>query len=87
MSITCFYFRKGKKVEDEVKYFIKEKIEPTTKAHVDIVFFKQLMKLIKIAIPSWTSLEAGLLVVIAGSLVARSLCDLWIINFGTKIER
>lgn len=76
-----------KQVLEEVKYLIKEQpTEKKPKAHVDKIFFNQLAELFKIVIPGWTSPEAGLLVVIAGSLVARTLCDLWMINNGTKVE-
>lgn len=66
---------------------ITEKKQTVLKAHVDKQFLKQLHQLIKIIIPSWTSIESGYLFLVAASLVARSLCDLWLINNGTKIER
>ncbi|KAB0795258.1 hypothetical protein PPYR_12097 [Photinus pyralis] len=75
-----------KKVDEEIKYMITEKKEPTTKAHVDRQFFCQLSQLLKIVIPGWTSCEAGLLFLVAGSLICRSLCDLWMISHSTKIE-
>ncbi|KAK4875785.1 hypothetical protein RN001_012207 [Aquatica leii] len=78
--------RKGKKrIEDEIKYMITEKKQPT-KAHVDRQFFCQLSRLLKIIVPGWTSCEAGLMFLVASSLVCRSLCDLWMINHSTKIE-
>ncbi|KAF5272211.1 hypothetical protein FQA39_LY01293 [Lamprigera yunnana] len=78
--------RKAKKrVDEEIKYMITEKKQPE-KAHVDRQFFCQLSQLLKIIVPGWTSCEAGLLFLIAASLVARSLCDLWMINHSTKIE-
>lgn len=79
--------RKARKVEEEVQYLISEKKETIAKAHVDKRFFRNLIQLLKIVIPGWTSTEAGLLVLVAFSLVARSVCDLWMINNGTKIER
>lgn len=57
------------------------------KAHVNRQFIKQLKELINIAAPGWTSPESGFFLLIALSLVARSVCDLWLINNGTKIER
>lgn len=66
---------------------ITDKKESTTKAQIDRQFFKQIHQLLSIVIPSWRSTEAGFLIMIAGSLVARSICDLWIISYGTKIER
>lgn len=54
---------------------------------MDKTFFTQLGQLFKIAVPGWTSQESGLFFLIAASLVSRSICDLWLINHGTKIER
>lgn len=82
-----FSRRKVQKVEEEVQYLISEKKEPSIKAHVNREFFKNLYSLLKIVVPGWTSKESGLLFLVALSLVARSLCDLWMINNGTKIER
>ncbi|KAK9751717.1 hypothetical protein QE152_g4798 [Popillia japonica] len=80
-------FQTKRSAEDEVKYLISDKKENITKAHVDRLFFKQICELFRIVVPSWASPEAGFLFMIAGSLVARSICDLWIISYGTKIER
>ncbi|KRT80023.1 ABC transporter ATP-binding protein [Oryctes borbonicus] len=79
-------FQSKRSVEEEVKYLISDKKENITKAHVDRIFFKQIYELLRIVIPSWASPEAGFLFMIACSLVARSICDLWIISYGTKIE-
>ncbi|CAG9817500.1 unnamed protein product [Phaedon cochleariae] len=77
---------KKKTVEEEVKYLISEKGQTKTKAHVDRKFLVQLVELIKIAVPGWTSGESGLFILIALSLISRSICDLWLIDNGTKIE-
>lgn len=82
-----FCRRKVQKVEEEVQYLISEKKEPSVKAHVNRQFLRNLFKLLRIVVPGWTSKESGLLFLVALSLVARSLCDLWMINNGTKIER
>lgn len=74
------------KVDEEVKYLIAEKKESTTKAHVDKQFMQQLFSLLRIVIPGWQTKETGLLLLVAGSLVLRSLCDLWMINNGTRLE-
>ncbi|KAJ8941548.1 hypothetical protein NQ318_011505 [Aromia moschata] len=34
----------------------------------------------------WASKECGLFLLIAASLISRSMCDLWLIDSGTKIE-
>ncbi|XP_072388638.1 ATP-binding cassette sub-family D member 3 [Diabrotica undecimpunctata] len=75
-----------KAVEEEVKYLISDKGETKIKAQVDKKFFSQLSQLFGIACPGWTSQESGLFFLIAVSLVSRSMCDLWLINHGTKIE-
>lgn len=79
--------KKLEKVEEEIKYLISDKKEVVTKPHVDRKFLTNLIKLLKVVIPGWTSPESGLLVLIAVSLIARSICDIWMINNGTKIER
>ncbi|XP_017782358.1 PREDICTED: ATP-binding cassette sub-family D member 3 [Nicrophorus vespilloides] len=77
---------KRNRVEEDVKYVLAEKKENRPKAQVDRQFFKQVAQLLGIVVPGWTSPEAGLLLLVAGSLISRSLCDLWLINNGTKIE-
>ncbi|XP_030761542.1 ATP-binding cassette sub-family D member 3 [Sitophilus oryzae] len=75
-----------KDVEEELKYLISEKKEPRTKVQVDRKLFIQLGQLFRIVVPGWASTESSMFFLIAGSLIARSLCDLWMINHGTKIE-
>lgn len=58
----------------------------TQKAHVNKQFMRQLQVLLKISIPGIFSAEFGFLILIAVSLVARSLCDIWMIQNGTMIE-
>lgn len=76
-----------KTVDEEVKYFISEKKQTKIKAQVDRQFFNQVVRLLKIIVPGWASPEAGLLFLVAFSLVARSMCDLWLINNATNIEK
>ncbi|VEN44281.1 unnamed protein product [Callosobruchus maculatus] len=76
----------NKTVEEEVKYMITEKTENKIKATVDKKFFSELKQLLNIAVPGWSSPECGLFFLIALSLVSRSMCDLWLIDKGTKIE-
>lgn len=73
---------------NDIQYVIKEE-KPKTgpKAYVNARFFKQLNQLLKIGIPSIVSPEFGFVLLVAGSLIARSLCDLWMINVGTLIEQ
>lgn len=71
---------------NDIHYVIKEEKPKGPKAHVNAVFFRQLRLLLSIGIPSVVSSEFGFALLIAGSLVSRSLCDLWMINIGTLIE-
>ncbi|XP_053989209.1 ATP-binding cassette sub-family D member 3 [Hylaeus anthracinus] len=70
----------------DIQYVIKEQKPKTPKAYVNKMFFKQLRQLLGIGIPSIISAEFGFVVLVAVSLVARSLCDLWMINISTLIE-
>ncbi|XP_044754132.1 ATP-binding cassette sub-family D member 3 [Coccinella septempunctata] len=72
--------------EEDVKYMIAEKSSLTVKAQVDRKFFSQLGQLLKIVIPGITTKESFLMALVAMSLIARSACDIWLINNGTKIE-
>ncbi|KOC64399.1 ATP-binding cassette sub-family D member 3 [Habropoda laboriosa] len=71
---------------NDIQYVIKEEKPKSPKAHVNAAFLRQLRKLLKIGIPSVVSTEFGFVLLIATSLIARSLCDLWMINIGTLIE-
>lgn len=71
---------------DDIQYVIKEEKPKGPKAQVNLVFFRQLFKLLSIGIPSVVSKEFGYVLLIATSLFARTLCDLWLINTATRIE-
>lgn len=57
------------------------------KAHVGTHFFRQLGALLRIAIPGLVSPESGFMVLVAVSLGARTLCDIWMIRNATSIEK
>jgi len=57
------------------------------KVSVDATFIRQLMKILKIVVPSIFSREAGYMLLIAASLIMRTYCDVWMINTNTSIER
>ncbi|XP_073227312.1 ATP-binding cassette sub-family D member 3-like [Porites lutea] len=65
----------------------QEKTQKKEKAAVDAVFFRKLLRILKIIIPGWLSPETGYLVLVALSLIARTYCDVWMIHNGTAIER
>ncbi|XP_077287876.1 ATP binding cassette subfamily D member Pmp70 [Arctopsyche grandis] len=74
------------KPEEEVQYMIVERSRKGPKPQVDAKFFRQLRALLHIMIPGLWSKESGFLFLVAGSLVARTLCDLWMIQNGTLVE-
>ncbi|XP_050023461.1 ATP-binding cassette sub-family D member 3 [Dermacentor andersoni] len=57
------------------------------KAHVDREFFRQLGSLLKVVIPGVFTPEFGYMLLVASSLIGRTLCDIWLIRNGTIIER
>lgn len=56
------------------------------RAHVNGLFIKQLIRILKIVIPGFTSPEFGFLLLVAASLMARSYSDIWMIQTVTFIE-
>ncbi|CAH1395753.1 unnamed protein product [Nezara viridula] len=87
-------FKKSKKprqparkiLQPEVEYVIGEKTPIKVKAYVDANFMRQLRFLLRIGVPGWLSPEAGFMALVAASLVARTLCDIWMIRHATVIE-
>ncbi|KAL0891875.1 hypothetical protein ABMA27_015132 [Loxostege sticticalis] len=72
--------------EEQIQYMIKEKNKKSPRAQIDAKFFAELKKLWKIMFPGLWSKESGLMVLIAFSLISRSMCDLWLIQHTTLIE-
>ncbi|XP_064604426.1 ATP-binding cassette sub-family D member 3-like [Liolophura sinensis] len=56
------------------------------KAAVDKVFFRRLLKILRILVPGWFTQEAWYMTIVALALVARTYCDVWMITNGTYIE-
>ncbi|XP_050676202.1 ATP-binding cassette sub-family D member 3 [Leptidea sinapis] len=73
-------------LEESVQYMIKDKDKRGLKAEINSKFFRELLVLWKIMVPGVWSKESGLMVMIAVSLVSRTLCDLWFIQHTTHIE-
>ncbi|KAK1118146.1 hypothetical protein K0M31_015191 [Melipona bicolor] len=72
---------------NDIQYVIKEEEKPKVpKAHVNVRFFRQLYQLLKIGIPSVVSFEMGFIMLIAGTLVVRSVCDFQLINMITALD-
>ncbi|XP_055384994.1 ATP-binding cassette sub-family D member 3 [Condylostylus longicornis] len=78
--------RKRLLYEDKIQYTIKEKEKRLQKAQVNAEFFRQLKSLLKILVPRVWSKETALLLLIAGTLIARSVSDIWLIQIATLIE-
>lgn len=72
--------------EEQIQYMIKERHKKSPKAQVDARFFAELKALWKIMVPGFWSKESGFMALIALSLIARSMCDLWLIQHTTLIE-
>ncbi|KAL3101053.1 hypothetical protein niasHS_001513 [Heterodera schachtii] len=62
------------------------KKQRSDKAHVDSVFFRRLLRILRILIPSPFSMELLFMVAIALSLMLRTYADVWMIQTSTKIE-
>uniref|UniRef100_A0A3Q2PXT9 ATP-binding cassette, sub-family D (ALD), member 3a n=1 Tax=Fundulus heteroclitus TaxID=8078 RepID=A0A3Q2PXT9_FUNHE len=56
------------------------------KAAVDKVFFFRILRILRIMVPRFFSMETAYLLLIATMLVARTYCDVWMIQNGTMIE-
>uniref|UniRef100_A0A673ZCA1 ATP-binding cassette, sub-family D (ALD), member 3a n=1 Tax=Salmo trutta TaxID=8032 RepID=A0A673ZCA1_SALTR len=55
------------------------------RAAVDYVFFLRISKIIRIMVPRWFCKETGYLVLIAAMLVARTYCDIALVNNFLKL--
>ncbi|XP_061522103.1 ATP-binding cassette sub-family D member 3-like isoform X2 [Phycodurus eques] len=63
-----------------------EKDGKKDRAAVDKMFFLQILRIVRIMVPQFFCMEAGYLILIAAMLVARTYCDVWMIQNGTMIE-
>ncbi|XP_034028545.1 LOW QUALITY PROTEIN: ATP-binding cassette sub-family D member 3a [Thalassophryne amazonica] len=66
-----------------------EKDGKKDRAAVDKVFFLRLLRILRIMVPrfsAWRCVTTGCLFLIAVMLVARTYCDVWMIQNGTMIE-
>ncbi|XP_034824892.1 ATP-binding cassette sub-family D member 3 [Maniola hyperantus] len=72
--------------EERVQYMIKDKDRKGPKAQVDARFFAELKALWHIMVPGLWTKESAFMGLIALSLIARTLCDLWLIQHTTLIE-
>nr|XP_057916934.1 ATP-binding cassette sub-family D member 3a [Doryrhamphus excisus] len=63
-----------------------EKDGKKDRAAVDKLFFLRILQLLRIMVPGLFCMETGYLLLIAVMLVARTYCDVWMIQNGTLIE-
>uniref|UniRef100_A0A8C7CW84 ATP-binding cassette, sub-family D (ALD), member 3a n=1 Tax=Oncorhynchus kisutch TaxID=8019 RepID=A0A8C7CW84_ONCKI len=80
------YVAGKKSIIESLLYFNCDKAAKKDRAAVDYVFFLRISKIIRIMVPRWFCKETGYLVLIAAMLVARTYCDVWMIQNGTMIE-
>ncbi|XP_041737232.1 ATP-binding cassette sub-family D member 3-like [Coregonus clupeaformis] len=76
----------GEKRGSELVLSNEDKAAKKDRAAVDYVFFLRISKIIRIMVPRWFCKETGYLLLIAAMLVARTYCDVWMIQNGTMIE-
>uniref|UniRef100_A0A4W5JV36 ATP-binding cassette sub-family D member 3 n=1 Tax=Hucho hucho TaxID=62062 RepID=A0A4W5JV36_9TELE len=76
----------GKKRGSGLVLSNEDKAAKKDRAVVDYVFFLRISKIVRIMVPRWFCKETGYLVLIAAMLVARTYCDVWMIQNGTMIE-
>ncbi|XP_054723469.1 ATP-binding cassette sub-family D member 3-like [Uloborus diversus] len=88
--ISTVRLRRGRKraeLVDEVACAYAQKEDKKVRVQVDMNFFRQLKAILQIILPSVFTKEFAYVVMIAGTLVGRTLCDIWMIHNGTVIER
>ncbi|KAL1006682.1 hypothetical protein UPYG_G00075330 [Umbra pygmaea] len=76
----------SKKGSSELLLSNEDKAAKKDRAAVDYVFVLRIVKIIQIMVPQWFCKETGYLILIAAMLVARTYCDVWMIQNGTMIE-
>ncbi|XP_078137217.1 ATP-binding cassette sub-family D member 3a isoform X1 [Sander vitreus] len=77
--------RDGRK-EGSALVLNNEKDGKKDRAAVDKVFFLRVFRIVRIMVPRLFCKETGYLILIAAMLVARTYCDVWMIQNGTMIE-
>ncbi|XP_037783578.1 ATP-binding cassette sub-family D member 3-like [Penaeus monodon] len=74
--------------KDEVKFVVNDSggAGDKKKVQVNKEFFRSLKGILRILVPGVWSPESGYLILVAFSLIVRSMCDIWMIHNGTLIE-
>ncbi|XP_063062854.1 ATP-binding cassette sub-family D member 3a isoform X1 [Engraulis encrasicolus] len=76
----------GRKAGSEVVLSKEQKDAKKDRAAVDKVFVLRMCRLLRVMVPRFFCKETGYLILIAAMLVARTYCDVWMIENGTMIE-
>ncbi|XP_052274387.1 ATP-binding cassette sub-family D member 3-like isoform X2 [Dreissena polymorpha] len=74
------------RTKNEIKVVVHQSEGKKERAAVDAVFFRRMVKLLKILVPTWLCPEVWYLALVAASLIARTYADVWMIQNGTAIE-
>lgn len=78
---------KRKEPVDEISCAYNQKEKKKEKAQVDRTFIRQLFRILRILIPGVFTAESAYLVLVALTLIGRTLCDIWLIQNNTIMER
>ncbi|XP_030623330.1 ATP-binding cassette sub-family D member 3a isoform X1 [Chanos chanos] len=76
----------SKKGSSELLLKNEQKETKKDKASVDRVFFLRIGRILRIMVPRFFCKETWYLILIAVMLIARTYCDVWMIQNGTMIE-
>uniref|UniRef100_A0A8C8GMZ8 Uncharacterized protein n=1 Tax=Oncorhynchus tshawytscha TaxID=74940 RepID=A0A8C8GMZ8_ONCTS len=91
-TIVALYLLKRRRHADQLSWGKRSselqlsKDAKQEKTVVDKVFFARVLKIVKIMVPGVFCKESGYCLLIAAMLVARTYCDVWMIQNGTMIE-
>lgn len=87
-SYTRFLAKQRKSNKKEAAELVFDRKDTKKqRAFVDGRFLRQLRTLFKIVCPGILTPEFGYMLMVAVTLCGRTLCDIWMINNGTVIER
>lgn len=74
-------------LQSNFNIFSQKNKRSAEKVAIDGTFIKRIAAILRIIIPGVFSPEAGFMILVAAALVARSSCDIWMIQNSTSIER
>ncbi|KAM8930906.1 ATP-binding cassette sub-family D member 3 isoform 2-T2 [Pelodytes ibericus] len=84
--LVLYLLGKRRRKNNKTSLQNNEKDGKKEKAVVDGVFFTRIGRILRILVPKTISKESGYLLLIAVMLIARTYCDVWMIQNGTFIE-